>query len=87
MKGRIDFTVQTKSRIFVFEFKYNSEARRSLWRRRGTPKKALDQIIQKNYALKYARFKKPTTLVGIAFNDKRKEFSLNWIAKEHKKTT
>jgi len=66
-EGRIDFAVQTKSRIFVFELKYNS-----------TPQKALDQIIQKNYALKYERFKKPTTLVGIAFNAKRKEFSLDW---------
>jgi len=74
-EGRIDFAVQKKSRIFVFEFKYNS-----------TPKKALDQIIQKNYALKYARFKKPITLVGIAFNAKRKEFSLDWIAKEYKKS-
>ena len=73
-EGRIDFAVQTKARIFVFEFKYNS-----------TSQIALDQIIQKNYALKYERFKKPIILVGIAFNAKRKEFALDWIAKEYVK--
>ena len=69
-EGRIDFAVQTKSRIFVFEFKYNS-----------TPQKALDQIIQKKYASKYERFSKPITLVGIAFNLKRKDLTVDWIAK------
>lgn len=70
-EGRIDFAAQTTSRMFVFEFKYNS-----------TAQKALDQIIQKNYAQKYTRFKKAITLVGIAFNIKAKEFSVDWVKKE-----
>lgn len=70
-EGRIDFAVQTKSRVFVFEFKYNN-----------TPQKALDQIIQKKYANKYKRFSKPITLVGVAFNLDRKDFTVDCVKKE-----
>lgn len=71
-EGRIDFAAQTKSKIFVCEFKYNS-----------TPQKALDQIIQKKYAVKYEQFSKPITLVGIGFNLKKKNFTVDWIAKNY----
>jgi len=70
-EGRIDFAAQTKAKIFIFEFKYNS-----------TAKKALDQIIEKKYYQKYKRFKKPIILVGIAFNLKKKGFDLDWTKRD-----
>lgn len=70
-KGRIDLVLQTKQRIFVFEFKFKS-----------TGEKAMNQIIEKRYYEKYLHIKKPITLVGLSFNTKGKELTLDWVKKE-----
>jgi len=70
-EGRIDFIIDTRQRIFIFEFKLNS-----------TGKKALDQIMKRRYYEKYLLFKKPITLVGLSFNIKKKQLNFDWIKKE-----
>jgi len=72
-KGRIDIVIDTRSRIFIFEFKLNS-----------TGKKALNQILKRQYYEKYFRFKKPITLVGLSFNVKTKTLLFDWTKKELK---
>ena len=60
-RGRIDALVETKTNIYVFEFKLNRSA-----------KEALDQIKDKDYALRFAGRGKPVYLIGANFNsDKR----------------
>jgi len=73
-RGRIDLVIKTKKRIFIFEFKFKS-----------TPAKALAQIVKNKYYEKYLRFKKPITLVGLAFNVKRKMLALDWVVQDYKK--
>jgi len=75
-KGRIDLVIKTKKRIFLFEFKFN-----------GTPAKALAQIVANRYYEKYLRYKKPIILIGLAFNVKKKMFTLDWVAEKYKKPT
>lgn len=70
-KGRIDLVIQTKNRIFIFEFKFKS-----------TGEKALNQIIEKQYYQKYLYLTKPITLVGLSFNHKGKELTLDWVKKD-----
>jgi len=73
-KGRIDIVIDTKSRIFIFEFKLNSRA-----------KYALNQILNRQYHEKYKRFKKPISLVGLSFNVKTKTLLFDWLKKDLKK--
>jgi len=70
-KGRIDIVLDTKLRIFIFEFKLNS-----------TAKNALNQIMKREYYEKYLRCEKPITLIGLAFNVKSKKLTFDWIQKD-----
>ncbi|MEA3452230.1 MAG: AAA family ATPase, partial [Bacteroidota bacterium] len=59
--GRIDAVVKTKSHIYIIEFKINQ-----------TAEKAIQQIIDKKYALKYADDKRLVLLIGINFDTENK---------------
>ncbi len=59
--GRIDAVVKTETNIYVIEFKINQSA-----------EKAIQQIRDKKYALKYADDKRPITLLGINFDTENK---------------
>ena len=70
-KGRIDLTLITKNRIFVFEFNFNA-----------TSQEALRQIQDRKYYEKYLNKGKAITLVGLSFNYEAKESTIDWVAKE-----
>ena len=55
--GRIDAVLETAKEIFIIEFKINT-----------TAKKAIQQIVDRNYAQKYQGQGKRITAVGIAFD-------------------
>ncbi len=59
--GRIDAVVKTDDNIYMIEFKINQSAQ-----------KAIQQIKDKKYALKYADDKRPVTLLGINFDTEKK---------------
>ena len=59
--GRIDAVVKTETDIYIIEFKINQSA-----------EKALQQIKDKKYALKYADDKRPISLIGINFDTEKK---------------
>ena len=59
--GRIDAVVKTDRNIYVIEFKINQSA-----------KKAIQQIKNMKYALKYANDKRPISLLGINFDTETK---------------
>jgi len=59
--GRIDAAIKTDDNIYVVEFKINQSA-----------KKAIKQIKEKKYALKYANNKRPISLLGINFDTEKK---------------
>ncbi len=61
IKGRIDAVVKTKDNIYIIEFKINQSA-----------DKAIQQIRDKKYALKYADDKRPISLLGINFDTDNK---------------
>jgi hypothetical protein len=68
-KGRADSIVQTKTHIYIFEFKFNK-----------TAEEAFKQIINQNYDRKYKLSSK--TIIGIGVNFNRKErVSDPWIVK------
>ena len=70
-KGRIDLTIITKKRIYIFEFKlYNSS------------ESALNQIIDKTYYEKFLNQNKPITLVGISFSYKVKHLKVEYVKSE-----
>jgi len=71
-KGRIDLTLLTKKRIFIFEFKFNASG-----------KEALQQILDKRYYEKYLTEKKPISLVGISFNFDEKKLTLDRVIREY----
>jgi len=54
--GRIDAVMQTENAIYVIEFKT------------GNTKKAIDQILEKQYHVKYATDSRPKILLGIDFD-------------------
>ncbi|MFW5758832.1 MAG: AAA family ATPase, partial [Bacteroidota bacterium] len=58
--GRIDTVIKTSSHIFIIEFKL------------GTPQEALNQIKNKEYALKYASDIREKVLLGIGFSTELK---------------
>jgi Predicted AAA-ATPase/PD-(D/E)XK nuclease superfamily len=63
-QGRIDATVETKTHIYIFEFKKDRKAQA-----------AIDQIINNNYPQKFALSKKPIFLVGISFTLQKRGIS------------
>jgi hypothetical protein len=62
IRGRIDAVVKTKNSIFIIEFKINQSA-----------EKAIEQIKNKKYALRYGDDSRPIYLLGINFNTYKKE--------------
>jgi len=58
--GRIDAVLQTDTAIYVIEFKT------------GNTKKAIDQLIEKQYHVKYATDRRPKILLGIDFDAENK---------------
>jgi hypothetical protein len=58
--GRIDAVLKTSSTIYVIEFKT------------GNSKKAMDQLLEKQYHLKYSLDKRPILLLGIDFDTVQK---------------
>lgn len=58
--GRIDAVIKMETHIYIIEFKL------------GTAQKAIDQIKEKQYHLKYEADKKELVLLGIGFNVKKK---------------
>jgi hypothetical protein len=65
--GRIDAVIETKSQIFLFEFKLN-----------GSCESALAQIEEKKYFQKYLDSKKEKQLVGVTFDTKERNIT-NWV--------
>ncbi len=59
--GRIDAVVKTETNIYIIEFKINQ-----------TAEKAIQQIKDKKYALKYESDKRPISLLGINFDTENK---------------
>ena len=59
--GRIDAIVKTETNIYIIEFKINQSA-----------EKAIQQIRDKKYALKYEADKRPIYLLGINFDTDKK---------------
>ena len=60
IRGRIDAVIKTETNIYVIEFKINQSAQ-----------KAIQQINDKKYALKYTNDKRLITLLGINFNTEK----------------
>ncbi|MGP1460258.1 MAG: ATP-binding protein [Bacteroides sp.] len=61
--GRIDMVVTTRKHVYLFEFKVSTA---------GTAQDAIDQILSQGYLKKFARTKRPVHLVGISFDEKRR---------------
>ncbi|KAK3604912.1 hypothetical protein CHS0354_000575 [Potamilus streckersoni] len=62
-KGRLDAIVETKSHVYIFEFKINK-----------TVNEAIKQIRQKEYGLKYAKTKKQLIGIGANYSTKKRCF-------------
>ena len=62
--GRIDAVVETKTHIYIFEFKKDRKAQT-----------AIDQIINNNYPQKYALSKKQIFLLGVSFTLQKRGIS------------
>ncbi len=69
-KGRIDLVLVTKKYMYLLEFKFNHSAR-----------KALKQIESKKYYEKYLGQGKKIVLLGISFNRKENEFTIDYEKK------
>jgi len=65
-KGRIDMVIQTKTHIYIFEFKHGA-----------TAEKALQQILDRKYYERYAVQNKPIFLVGLSFDSTKDGLSLS----------
>jgi len=63
-KGRIDMTVKLDNNIYIVEFKTEKSG-----------KKPLDQIKEKNYAEKFIGGKEDVYLVGIEFDEEKRNVS------------
>lgn len=66
-KGRIDTVAITKTHIYIFELKFNTDAI-----------KALEQIKEQKYYERYMFANKHIVLIGISFNQKQKKLALSW---------
>ena len=65
LQGRVDIVVRTDQRIWLFEFKVP--------RKGESTSEAMRQLIDRDYAEKYRKYKLPIHLVGIEINpDTRK---------------
>ena len=64
-KGKIDLTVSTDTGIFIFEFKMKTNQ-----------KNALEQIKANKYHEKYLNQNKEIYLIGIEFNENKKNISM-----------
>jgi len=69
-RGYADAIVETKSAVYVFEFKFNKSA-----------KAAIRQIREKGYADAYKADKRPVTLIGINFSTKKRNIDEPLMAK------
>ncbi len=69
-KGRIDAVIQTKSHIYIFEFKLNK-----------TAQEALEQIKTHEYYQKFQRDNRQLVLIGVAFNDQTGEIK-DWVTQK-----
>ena len=67
-EGRIDAVVETKTHIYLFEFKKNR-----------TAQAALQQIADNNYADRFALSKKPIYLIGMSFSLQKRGISSHAI--------
>ncbi|MBI4649024.1 MAG: PD-(D/E)XK nuclease domain-containing protein [Bacteroidia bacterium] len=65
--GRIDAVIKTQTHIYIIEFKL------------GTAQEAIEQIQKKQYALKYANENKKIILLGIGFNNDKKNIEEYFI--------
>lgn len=61
--GAIDITIETKDYIYIIELKYNKSAQA-----------AIDQIIEKEYALPFASDSRRVFLIGANFNSRKRRF-------------
>ncbi len=66
-KGRIDSVAITKTHVYIFELKFNTDA--------GN---ALKQIKEQKYYERYMLTNKHIVLVGLSFKKKQKKLALNW---------
>ena len=71
--GRADCVVITATTVYVFEFK--------LWSA-GTAEEALQQIIDKGYAAKYASSGKEIILVGASFDEEKRNIK-EWVMRRN----
>ncbi len=69
--GRVDLAVTTEKFVYFFEFKFNKSAQ-----------EALEQILSNRYYQCSQTNNKKIILVGISFNFKNKELSLDWASSE-----
>lgn len=72
-QGRIDLTVRTKKAVWIFEFKVLSSDGRDT-------KKPMEQILKKDYSLKYMANNLPIFLVGIIFDPETRNI-IGWEVK------
>jgi len=70
--GRIDAVAEVDDHIYIFEFKLDK-----------TAQAAVDQIQNKDYALKYALHSKPITKVGVNFDSDKGQIGQWKIADEN----
>ncbi len=61
--GRIDMVIRTSKRIYIFEFKVMTA---------GSAQEAIAQIKAQGYADKFRKGKRPIHLVGVSFDEKRR---------------
>jgi hypothetical protein len=66
-KGRIDAVIETKDKVYLFEFKL-----------KGTAEEALQQIQTKEYAQKYKNSDKPIWGIGVEFDSKDRNIG-RWV--------
>lgn len=66
-KGRIDLVAKTSKRIYLFEFKFNTD-----------PAVALAQIERQKYYERYLHENKEIVLVGLSFNRPEKQLVIEW---------
>ncbi len=72
--GRIDMVLETSTRVYVTEVKFDKK-----------PQVALDQIHENRYYAKYLGQSKPITLLGIAFNYDKETMQhvlVEWVVEE-----
>jgi hypothetical protein len=70
-KGIIDMVIDAKKTLYVFELKF-----------KDTVQKAMAQIDDRKYYEKYKHLKKPIILVGLSFDLKEKELTLDSLQED-----